>query len=67
MHIELNELPGQLVPCLQSSIANKNHTLVDDEIALLIEEKIIVPSSYEPGEFVSPIVLRSKKTVLSAW
>ena len=61
MHIEFNELPVQLEPCLQSFIASKNHKLVDDKISLLIEKKVIVPSTHEPGEFVSPIFLRSKK------
>ena len=64
MHIEFNELPVQLEPCLQSFLANKNHKLVDDEISSLIEKKVIVPSTHEPGEFVSPIFLRSKKVTL---
>ena len=61
MHIKFNELPVQLESCLQTFIANKNHKLVDDEISSLIKKKVIVLSTHKPGEFVSPIFLRSKK------
>ena len=41
MHIEFNELPVQSVPCLQSYIGKENHKLVDDEISLLIEKRLL--------------------------
>ena len=61
MHIEFNQLPVQFVPCLNSHIADENQRHVDEEISSLLEKKVIVPSPREHGEFISPILLRSKK------
>ena len=67
MHIEFNELPVQFEPCFQSFIANKNHTLGDDETSSLIEKKVIVTSTHEPGEFFHQYFFKVKKMALFIW
>ena len=61
MHIEFNQLPVQLVPCLNTHIADENQIHVDEEISSLLDKKVIVPSPRVHGEFISPIFLRGKK------
>ena len=61
MHIEFNQLPIQLVPCLNTHIADENQIHVDKEKSSLLDKKVIVPSPREHREFISPIFLRGKK------
>ena len=41
--------------CPQNSISKEHETMIDKEISQLVAKNVIVKTSHEPGEFISPI------------
>ena len=53
--IEFIGHPLSFSHCPQNSISKEHETMIDDEISKLVEKRVIVKTSHEPGEFISPI------------
>ena len=59
--IEFQVTPFQ--PCVppETRFSNEEATIVQGELAKLLDKKVVVPCHHEPGEYISPIFLREKK------
>ena len=59
--IEFIGHPPSCSHCPQNSISKEHETLIADEISKLVAKRVIVKTSHEPGEFISPIFSVPKK------
>ena len=53
--------PPSCSVCSQNSISKEHETMIDEEISKLVAKSVIVKTSHEPGEFISPIFSVPKK------
>ena len=60
-HIELDTVPMQEKPLMQTKLSDIQTESVDLEIAQLLKKGVIQPSIHEAGEFISTIYTRPKK------
>jgi hypothetical protein len=59
--IEFEIQPIQTSMPVQCQLSNIDSQIVDTELQALLSKGVIIPSQHEPGEFVSPVFIRSKK------
>ena len=59
--IELDKVPMQGKPLMQTKLSDIQTETVDLEIAQLLKKGVIQPSKHEAGEFISTIFTRPKK------
>ncbi|KAL9976889.1 hypothetical protein ACROYT_G014230 [Oculina patagonica] len=60
-HIELDTVPMQEKPLMQTKLSDIQTESVDLEIAQLLKKGVVQPSKHEAGEFISTIFTRPKK------
>ena len=58
---EFEMQPIQTTMPVQCPLSNLACQVVDTELQALLIKGVIIPSKHEPGKFVSPVFIRSKK------
>ena len=58
--IEFNSLPLQNRQCKENRFSESENGVIAQEIQKLLDKGVIAVSSYEKGEYISPIFLRPK-------
>lgn len=59
--IELKNLPRQAFIPRPMTYSPREYTIIQGEITKLLAKKVIIPTDYKPGDFVSNVFLREKK------
>jgi hypothetical protein len=59
--IEFNQNPVQLNLPVQPNYSCQQGQFIDSEIQSLLKKGVILESTHEPNEYISPIFLRPKK------
>jgi hypothetical protein len=60
--IEFSQTPYQYHAIPEIKFNHKEKLILENEITALLEKQVIVPSCNEPGQFVSNVFVREKKT-----
>ena len=60
-HIDFQSIPFQTRPKISPKFSPQECTTIQHEISNLLSKSVIVETHHDPGEFISPIFVRSKK------
>ena len=60
-HIEFQSIPAQTRPKISCKFSAQECTTIQTEVSNLLKKSVIVETHHNPGEFISPIFVRSKK------
>ena len=60
-HIDFQSIPVQTRPKISSKFSPQECTTIQNEISNLLSKSVITETHHDPGKFISPIFVRSKK------